>query len=316
MTDSIFFVKETSTCHYVMVIHTPRLCGEPGFKTRLQQREEAPIRCREILSPEDFATAYDSEHLSAMTQQGGGGESNFPFPARSNLEKRRSALGIPPPPEAKEQPSVQQVIVGKKKEDILAAFEAILGGRLQNPGQNQDGGNGQRTQNQRGNTQEQAPLTATDSPEQGQRRDRNPATDDRAKQDSSSVGSNSDGGRDGRDGSQAPEFEIEEAFLVTGEDGEAGEVVIDIKLTDWDDAENVLAHIDALLKKAEQKLQVLVDSEVKTAKRKVEEVEDALEDGVNDEAIHETSDSGTSLSSKEKAAAGKRRENPRKHVEL
>lgn len=187
---------------------------------------------------------------------------------------------------------------------------------MQNPGQNQDGGNGQRTQNQRGNTQEQAPLTATDSPEQGQRRDRNPATDDRAKQDSSSVGSNSDGGRDGRDGSQAPEFEIEEAFLVTGEDGEAGEVVIDIKLTDWDDAENVLAHIDALLKKAEQKLQVLVDSEVKTAKRKVEEVEDALEDGVNDEAIHETSDSGTSLSSKEKAAAGKRRENPRKHVEL
>ena len=124
------------------------------------------------------------------------------------------------------------------------------------------------------------------------------------------------GGRDGRDGSQAPEFEIEEAFLVTGEDGEAGEVVIDIKLTDWDDAENVLAHIDALLKKAEQKLQVLVDSEVKTAKRKVEEVEDASEDGVNDEAIHETSDSGTSLPSKEKAAAGKRRENPRKHVEL
>jgi protein OS-9 len=32
-----------------MVIHTPRLCGVPGFRTRLEQREEAPIRCREVL---------------------------------------------------------------------------------------------------------------------------------------------------------------------------------------------------------------------------------------------------------------------------
>lgn len=36
-----------------MVINTPRLCGEPGFKTRLDQREEAYIRCREVLPLHD-----------------------------------------------------------------------------------------------------------------------------------------------------------------------------------------------------------------------------------------------------------------------
>ncbi|CCM02349.1 uncharacterized protein FIBRA_04444 [Fibroporia radiculosa] len=57
MTDTILFVKETQTCHYVLHIATPRLCGEPGFKSRLDAREEAYIRCREILSADDYERA-------------------------------------------------------------------------------------------------------------------------------------------------------------------------------------------------------------------------------------------------------------------
>jgi len=49
MTDTVLFVKETRTCEYVLVIHTPRLCGEPGFKSRLEQMPEAAIRCREVV---------------------------------------------------------------------------------------------------------------------------------------------------------------------------------------------------------------------------------------------------------------------------
>lgn len=49
MTDSIMFVKETRTCEYQLVIHTPRLCGEPGFKSRLEQMPETAIRCREVV---------------------------------------------------------------------------------------------------------------------------------------------------------------------------------------------------------------------------------------------------------------------------
>jgi protein OS-9 len=49
MTDTILFVKEVKTCSYILVIHTPRLCGEPGFKSRLDARESSTIRCREIV---------------------------------------------------------------------------------------------------------------------------------------------------------------------------------------------------------------------------------------------------------------------------
>ncbi|KDR81520.1 hypothetical protein GALMADRAFT_239520 [Galerina marginata CBS 339.88] len=49
MTDHILFVKETKTCSYVVVIHTPRLCGEPGFKSRRDAGGEAEIRCREVV---------------------------------------------------------------------------------------------------------------------------------------------------------------------------------------------------------------------------------------------------------------------------
>lgn len=57
MTDTVLFVKETQTCHYVMHIATPRLCGEPGFKSRLDAREETFIRCREILNEDAFNAA-------------------------------------------------------------------------------------------------------------------------------------------------------------------------------------------------------------------------------------------------------------------
>ena len=48
MTDQILFVKEAKTCSYVLVVQTPRLCGEPGFRSRRDAGEEAEIRCREI----------------------------------------------------------------------------------------------------------------------------------------------------------------------------------------------------------------------------------------------------------------------------
>lgn len=54
MTDTILFVKETQTCHYVLHIATPRLCGEPGFKSRIDAEEEHYIRCREVLSADEL----------------------------------------------------------------------------------------------------------------------------------------------------------------------------------------------------------------------------------------------------------------------
>ncbi|KAJ7156062.1 hypothetical protein C8R43DRAFT_422916 [Mycena crocata] len=66
-TDTIAFVKEAKTCAYVLVVHTPRLCGEPGFMSNKDAHEQASIACREIIAgalPDrtDAAFLPDADH--------------------------------------------------------------------------------------------------------------------------------------------------------------------------------------------------------------------------------------------------------------
>lgn len=51
-TDQIGWIKELTTCSYLMVIYTPRLCDDVAFLPP-QQDEIHDIQCREILEPED-----------------------------------------------------------------------------------------------------------------------------------------------------------------------------------------------------------------------------------------------------------------------
>jgi protein OS-9 len=88
MTDSVMFVKETKTCHYVLVVNTPRLCGEPGFKSRLDQRDEALIRCRHVVDATTLANADNSLP-----------EADHPF------HQRRVPVSGAPPLDAAETPS-------------------------------------------------------------------------------------------------------------------------------------------------------------------------------------------------------------------
>ncbi|KAG6903208.1 hypothetical protein C0995_002751 [Termitomyces sp. Mi166 len=60
MTDTILFVKEAKTCSYVLVINTPRLCGEPGFKSHRDTSEEHQIRCREIVDSHESSRDTDA----------------------------------------------------------------------------------------------------------------------------------------------------------------------------------------------------------------------------------------------------------------
>ena len=71
-TDSILFVKETKTCHYVLVVNTPRLCGEPGFKSRIDQREEALVRCREVVDvlPAERVAIPEADHPIKLPPRG------------------------------------------------------------------------------------------------------------------------------------------------------------------------------------------------------------------------------------------------------
>ena len=53
-TDTIYLVKEMAICQYVVIIHSPHLCGLPGFRAPHADVEPAGIRCRQVIPDEDF----------------------------------------------------------------------------------------------------------------------------------------------------------------------------------------------------------------------------------------------------------------------
>ncbi|KAK9371877.1 glucosidase II beta subunit-like protein-domain-containing protein [Lipomyces chichibuensis] len=68
--DKIAWIKEVTTCRYLMVIHTPRLCQDVAFLPPKEDRANE-INCQRIMSEEDMeksrATAsFDAEVLAAM----------------------------------------------------------------------------------------------------------------------------------------------------------------------------------------------------------------------------------------------------------
>lgn len=125
VTDTILFVKEIRTCEYTMVIHTPRLCGEPGFRSRFDDVESAAIRCREVLPPAETspvksipATAdqpNDPLHPDRLSRT-----ESSPHPGQY---KPRSAIRVPIPSSDKD--SVPQA-EGQQPSLLRRALEALL----------------------------------------------------------------------------------------------------------------------------------------------------------------------------------------------
>jgi protein OS-9 len=46
--DTVLFIKETRTCSYVLVVHTPRICSLPGFRAP-DADAQAEIKCRQVV---------------------------------------------------------------------------------------------------------------------------------------------------------------------------------------------------------------------------------------------------------------------------
>ncbi|WVW78308.1 hypothetical protein I302_100262 [Kwoniella bestiolae CBS 10118] len=62
--DMIYMIKEMSICQYVLIIHSPYLCGLPGFKNHQDHLEKigpAPVRCRQIVEDSDWR-AWETEN--------------------------------------------------------------------------------------------------------------------------------------------------------------------------------------------------------------------------------------------------------------
>ncbi|KAJ7489802.1 hypothetical protein B0H11DRAFT_2010450 [Mycena galericulata] len=106
-TDTIAFVKEAKTCSYILVVHTPRLCGEPGFMSSRDAHEQATIACREVVAGEprdqsDAAFLPDADHPLKMA-------------------RRRPVLPAPPPAKVKDAMAVG----GKHGEALRKALDTL-----------------------------------------------------------------------------------------------------------------------------------------------------------------------------------------------
>ncbi|THH01247.1 hypothetical protein EW026_g1412 [Hermanssonia centrifuga] len=92
MTDTILFVKETQTCHYILHIATPRLCGEP-------------------VSSETYASADRS--LPAA---------DGPF----RMPKRAPKPVIAPPPEEDKDKQEKALLTQAQHETLRKAIETLM----------------------------------------------------------------------------------------------------------------------------------------------------------------------------------------------
>jgi protein OS-9 len=66
-TDRIGWIKELTTCSYLMVIYTPRLCNDVAFLPP-QQEEVHSIDCREVLSP-DQVSEWEARRAYHLAQK-------------------------------------------------------------------------------------------------------------------------------------------------------------------------------------------------------------------------------------------------------
>lgn len=64
-TDQIFTIKEVSTCSYLLVLYTPRLCNDVAFQPA-QDNKPHPVTCREILQPEEVR-AWEEKKMKEET---------------------------------------------------------------------------------------------------------------------------------------------------------------------------------------------------------------------------------------------------------
>ncbi|KAF8447586.1 hypothetical protein L210DRAFT_958266 [Boletus edulis BED1] len=97
MSDSILLIREAKTCSYVLVVQTPRLCGEPGFRSHLETRDETLIRCRQIINP--TSGQVPASESTQLEQRQTGEQINLnEFDHPLHLLNRKSRFTIPTPP--------------------------------------------------------------------------------------------------------------------------------------------------------------------------------------------------------------------------
>ncbi|KAL6720658.1 Protein OS-9 [Lecanora helva] len=73
--DRIGWIKEVSTCSYLMVVYTPRLCNDVAFLPPREERAEG-VACREIVKEEDIPAWESRKAADAARKLVGGAMAN------------------------------------------------------------------------------------------------------------------------------------------------------------------------------------------------------------------------------------------------
>jgi protein OS-9 len=63
-TNSIYLIRETNICNYIMIIHSPHLCGLPGLGVDHSDVEMAKVRGREMISDDNFEKWMKGEEVA------------------------------------------------------------------------------------------------------------------------------------------------------------------------------------------------------------------------------------------------------------
>jgi len=89
--DRIGWIKEVSTCNYLMVVYTPRLCNDVAFLPPREERAEA-ISCREVVKEEDVPAWEARKAQEAQTKLVGGTTEGTGRPIVGDIEVGGMAL--------------------------------------------------------------------------------------------------------------------------------------------------------------------------------------------------------------------------------
>ncbi|WVQ75899.1 hypothetical protein IAR50_005534 [Cryptococcus sp. DSM 104548] len=181
--DTIYMIKEVAICQYVMIIHSPHLCGLPGFRAREAEVGGAGVMCREVVGDEEWEE-WEKERRGAGVKKdiegakSEGGQKHFSAKPGKELpslhfglaaarekpkaEEIRQKLAEPDKAEPPKGVPLEEVVFGVETDnDLKAALKKALGLLAKEVRGGDDGSEGQEEQG------EEVLLLAWDEDENG-----------------------------------------------------------------------------------------------------------------------------------------------------
>ncbi|KAL5895053.1 Protein OS-9 [Pyricularia oryzae] len=120
--DRIGWIKEVTTCSYLMMVQTPRLCEDVAFLPPKQTRAH-PISCRQIVSSEDEVKSWQSQKTLDARLRLTGAESQWQLGGQQQQQQQQDANGQ----HKKHQKQQQRSFTGVNIGGVVIGSRNVLG---------------------------------------------------------------------------------------------------------------------------------------------------------------------------------------------